>query len=433
MNLLSIGGSDPSSGAGIQKDLKTFESLNAYGLTIVTAITSQNTSRFGLVFPASKKILADQVDSIFSDFSIGGIKIGMIYNSELIKIIYNKIKKFSGPIVVDPIIKSTTGGMLIQKSAISDFRKYILPLASVITPNKFEAEVISKIRIDSPKSLEKVARSFLKMGAKGVVITGIEFEKNVIMDFLLTKDTREKIQDKKLKRINHGSGCTFSAAMLFGLAQSKSIYESAKFAHRFTFDSIKGAQNIGRGIAITKIKKDKLFLELSQSIDNFIQIKNIADRIPECQTNFVFSKKNPKSENDVVGISGRIVKAGKKAIQAGNLQYGASKHVANAVLTMNKKFPNIRSGINLKLENETIYALKKNGFKIKNYDRTKEPNNIKTTEGASVIWGIKNALKGVKTPPDAIYHKGDFGKEPMILIFGDSPKKVVKKISRLFE
>jgi len=433
MNLLSIGGSDPSSGAGIQKDLKTFESLNAYGLTIVTAITSQNTSRFGLVHPASKKILADQIDSIFSDFSIDGIKIGMVYNSELIKIIYNKIKNFSGPIIIDPVIKSTTGGMLIQKSAISDFRKYMVPLSSVITPNKFEAEAISKIKIDSPESLEKAARSFLKMGAKGVIITGIEFEKDTIMDFLLTKDTQENIKDKKLKRTNHGSGCTFSAAMLFGLVQSKSIHESAKFAHKFTFDSIKGAQNIGKGIAITRIKKDKLFLELSQSIDNFIQIKNIADRIPECQTNFVFSKKNPMSEDDVVGISGRIVKAGKKAIQAGNLQYGSSKHVAKAVLTINKKFPNIRSGINLKLENETIYALKKKGFKIKNYDRTKEPNSIKITEGASIIWGVKKALKGAKTPPDAIYHNGDFGKEPMILIFGDSPKNVVKKISRLFE
>lgn len=433
MNLLSIGGSDPSSGAGIQSDLKTFDSLNAYGLTVVTAITSQNTSSFGLVYPASKKITADQIDSIFSDFSIDGIKIGMVYNSELIKTIHNKIKKFSGPIIVDPVIKSTTGGMLIQKSAISSFRKYMVPLASVITPNKFEAEIISKTKIDSLESLTKAAKLILKMGAKAVVITGLEFEKGVIMDFLLTKDIQEKIKDRKLKRKNHGSGCTFSAAMLFGLVESKSLFESAKFAHKFTFDSIKGAKNIGKGIPITKIKKDKLFLELSQSIDQFIRIKNIYDRIPECQTNFVFSKKNPKTEKDVMGISGRIVKSGNCAIQAGSLQYGASKHVANAVLTMNKKFPKIRSAVNLKLETKTIDILKKNGFRIKNYDRAKESNSSKKTEGSSIIWGVREALKGTKFPPDAIYHNGDFGKEPMILIFGNSPKNVVKKISSLFE
>jgi hydroxymethylpyrimidine/phosphomethylpyrimidine kinase len=433
VNLLSIGGSDPSSGAGIQNDLKTFDALNAYGLTVVTAITSQNTTRFGQVYPASKKITIDQIDTVFSDFPIDGIKIGMVYNSELIKIIHHKIKKFSGPIIVDPVIKSTTGGMLIQKSAILSFRKYLVPIASVITPNKFEAEIISKTKIDSLESLTKAAKSILKMGAKAVVITGLEFEKGEIMDFLLTNNIQEKIKDKKLKRKNHGSGCTFSAALLFGLVESKSLFESAKFAHKFTFESIKNAKTIGKGIPITKIKKDELFLELSQSIDKFIRIKNISARIPECQTNFVFSKKNPKTEQDVMGISGRIVKSGNNAIQAGSLQYGASKHVANAVLTLNKKFPKIRSAINLKMEKETINALKKNGFRIKNYDRTKEPNNTKNTEGSSIIWGMNKVLKGTKIPPDAIYHNGDFGKEPMILIFGNSPKNVVKKISTLFE
>jgi len=433
MNLLTIGGSDPSSGAGIQRDVKTFDSLNAYGLTVVTAITSQNTSKFGLIQPASKKILKDQLDSVFSDFSIKGIKIGMVYNSEIIKTIHNQLKKFSGPIIIDPIIKSTTGGMLIQKSAISDFKKYLIPLATIITPNKFEAETILKMKINSTKSLERAAKSFLEIGAKGVVITGLQFEKDKIIDFVLTETTKEKIVSNKLKRVNHGSGCTYSSLMLFGLAQGKSISESASFAHRFTFDSIKKAQKIGKGIPITKLTKDKISFELSKAINQFIQIENITDRIPECQTNFVFSKKNPSSENDVLGISGRIVKAGDRAIQAGDLRYGASKHVAKALLIMNEKFPQIRSGLNLKLEDETVYKLKKKGFTVKSYDRTKEPKKYKITEGASIKWGIKNALRGTKKPPDAIFHKGDFGKEPMIMIFGRSPKNVVEKVSNLFQ
>ena len=433
MNLLAIGGSDPSSGAGIQRDVKTFDSLNVYGLTVVTAITSQNTSKFGLIQPASKKILNDQIDSIFSDFSIKGIKIGMVYNSDIIKTIHKKLKNFSGPIIIDPIIKSTTGGMLIQKSAIPDFKKYLIPLATIITPNKFEAETILKMKINSVKSLEKAAKSFLDMGAKGVVITGLGIEKDKITDFVQTGTFKEKIVGNKLKRINHGSGCTYSALLLFGLAQGKSISESANFAHRFTFDSIKEAQKIGKGIAITKITKDKMSFELSQAIEQFIKIENISDRIPECQTNFVFSKKNPKSEKDILGISGRIVKAGNSVIQAGDLRYGASKHVAKAVLIMNEKFPQIRSGLNLKLEDETIYKLEKKGFMVKSYDRTKEPRKYKNTEGSSIKWGISEALRRTKIPPDAIFHKGDFGKEPMILIFGRSPKNVIEKISNLFQ
>jgi len=154
MNLLSIGGSDPSSGAGIQSDIKTFDSLNAYGLTAITAITSQNTSDFGIVEPISKKIMQSQMDSVFSDFKIDGIKIGMVYNSEIIKVIHKEIKDENIPIILDPVIKSTTGGLLIEKSAMTDFKKFLIPLATIITPNKFEAEFISKNKINSRKSLQ---------------------------------------------------------------------------------------------------------------------------------------------------------------------------------------------------------------------------------------------------------------------------------------
>jgi len=431
MNLLSIGGSDPSSGAGIQSDVKTFASLNAYGLTAITAITGQNTSKFGMIQPVSKKILKNQLDLIFSDFIIDGIKIGMVYNSEIIKTIYGALKKLSIPIIVDPVIKSTTGGRMIQKSAVNDFKKYLMPIATVITPNKFEAEFISESKINSKKSLQKVGKIIQEMGPKSVVITGLEFKKNRISDFVMTEN-QDFIENKKIRTVNHGSGCNYSASMIFSLAQGKSILESAKFAQKFTFDSIEGAQKIGKGLAITQKKFDSRCLELSNAINQFIGIKNISQRIPECQTNFVFSKNSPKSIKDVLGISGRIVKTGNSVTKVGILEYGGSKHVATAILAMNKKFSHVRSAINIKLQKGTITKLEKNGFTVKNYDRTKEPRFIKNKEGSSIEWGIKNVLKDSKEPPDAIFHKGDFGKEPMIIIFGTTPDSVIEKISKIF-
>ena len=431
MNLLSIGGSDPSSGAGIQSDVKTFALLNAYGLTTITAITGQNTSKFGIVQPVSKKILKNQLDSIFSDFEIDGIKIGMVYNSDIIKTIHSILKKISIPIIVDPVIKSTTGGMLLQTSAVRDFKKYLIPLATVITPNKFEAEFLSKRKITSKKSLKTVGRIIQEMGSKSVVITGLELKKNHITDFVM--DMKEDfIESKKIISVNHGSGCNYSAAMVFSISQGKSTLESAKFAQKYTFDSIKNAQKVAKGIAITQNKLDPRYLELSNAINRFTKIKNIYQRIPECQTNFVFSKKSPKSVNDILGISGRIVKTGNNVTQAGSLEYGGSKHVATAILSMNKKFSHIRSAINLKLQKETISKLEKNSFNVKNYDRTKEPKTIKNKEGASIKWGINSVLKNSKEPPDAIFHKGDFGKEPMIIIFGTTPNSVIEKISKIF-
>ena len=113
MNILSIGGSDPSSGAGIQSDIKIFSSFNTHCLTVITAITSQNTSRFGMVEPVSEKILKNQLVSVMSDFKIDGIKIGMVYNSQIIKVLYQQLKKLKVPLVIDPVFKSTTGGSLI--------------------------------------------------------------------------------------------------------------------------------------------------------------------------------------------------------------------------------------------------------------------------------------------------------------------------------
>ena len=431
MNLLSIGGSDPSSGAGIQSDVKAFAEFNAYGLTVITAITGQNTSSFGMIEPVSQKILKNQLESIISDFQIDGIKIGMVFNSQIIKTLYHQLKKLKIPIVVDPVLKSTTGGMLIEREAIADFQKYIIPLATVITPNKFEAEILSKIKINSKSNLEKSAKIIQKMGARNVVITGVEEKNDKISDFVLEKNTKYTISGNKIANSNHGSGCNYSAAIVFAISNNKTIRESVKFAKEFTYNSIKNAKKVGKGIRITDIqKRDEINLELSQAINEFVGIKNIYKNIPECQTNFVYSKQKPKSTKDILGISGRIVKAGNEVIVAGNLSYGGSKHVATALLTMNKKFPEIYSAINLKFQNTTISKIKKSKLKVSSYDRIQEPNNVKN-QGSTIEWGIKSAIKNLKEPPDVIFHKGDFGKEPMIIIFGDRPKNILKKISKI--
>ena len=431
MNLLSIGGSDPSSGAGIQSDIKTFMSFNVHGLSVITAITSQNTSSFGMVEPVSEKILKNQLEYVISDFKIDGIKIGMVYNSQIIKVLYHQLKKSKIPIVIDPVLKSTTGGSLIERSAIKDFQKFIIPIATIITPNKFEAEILSNTKINAKNRPKKIAKIIQKMGAKNVVITGIETKNNQISDFVLEKNNSYFISGDKISKINHGSGCNYSAAMIFALAKNKSIKESVKFAKQFTRNSIKNAKNLGKGIAITDIQEyDKINLELSDTIKKFIEIKNIYKNIPECQTNFVYSKQKPKSTKDVLGISGRIVKTGKYVEVAGNLTYGGSKHVATAVLTMNKKFPHIRSAINLKYQKSTISKIKKSQLIVSSYDRSKEPKYVKI-KNTTIEWGIKSVIKNSKKVFDVIYHKGDFGKEPMIIVFGKNPNDVLKKILKI--
>ena len=431
MNILSIGGSDPSGGAGIQSDVRTFESLNVHCLTVITAITSQNTSRFGMVEPVSAKILKDQLESMIADFKIDGIKIGMVYSSQIIKLLHKKLKNSKIPIVIDPVIKSTTGGFLIEKSAMNDFRKLLIPLATIITPNTYEAEILAKKKINNKNTLEKISTILQKMGAENVVITGIETKKKTIADFVQEKNNNYFIPGKRISKINHGSGCNYSTALIFALASNNSIRDATDFAKKYTYNSIKNAKIHGKGIAITDTQKlDTISSKLTIAINRFTELKNSYKMIPECQTNFVYSKQKPKSIKDILGISGRIVKTGKETTVAGNLKYGGSKHVATAVLTTNKKFPSVCSAINLKYQKSVISKIKKSNLIVYSYDRSKEPKKIKS-KNSTIEWGIKKAIMNHTNEPDVIYHKGDLGKEPMIIVFGTTPKKVLEKIIKI--
>jgi hydroxymethylpyrimidine/phosphomethylpyrimidine kinase len=297
MNILSIGGSDPSSGAGIQSDIKTFSNYNVYGFTVVTAITSQNTRKVTSIEPVSAKSLKAQLDSIFSDFHVDAIKIGMVYNSQIIKIIHSKLRNIKVPIVVDPIIKSTTGTILLKKSALSDYKKMIIPLADVITPNKFEAKALSGI-----SNAKKSARKIQSMGAKCVIITGATSSNGKISDFVLVENIEYRISGKKIHIKNHGSGCNYSASIAVSLAKGNTINDAIKIAKDYVYQSIKHSKKIGKGVNITHKNISNGIRELSDSINGFKQIKNIYKLIPECQTNFVFAKKNPKTIKDVLGI-----------------------------------------------------------------------------------------------------------------------------------
>ncbi len=421
MNVLSIGGSDPSSGAGIQSDVKTFENHDVYGFTAITAITSQNTKKISKIAPISAKDIRTQLESVLSDFQIDAIKIGMVYDSSIIKIVNTMIKNQKCPIVVDPIIESTTKKILLKKSAINSYKRYIIPLATIITPNKKEAKILSGC-----SKAEDAAKELQKLGAKNVIITGFRESEKEIEDLVMEVDNNYILKGKKIKIINHGSGCNYSASITASLARKKSIYEATVTAKEYVYQSIKKSKNLGKGIKITHKEISKIQKELSHSILDFQNIKNVSKLIPECQTNFVFSKDKPKTIKNVLGISGRLVKSGNNVIQAGELVFGGSQHVATAVIQVSKKFSKIRSAINIKYEPKIITNAKKHRMSVLSYDRKNESKKSKSKENSSISWGISSCLKS--NIPDIIYHKGDFGKEPMIIVFGETPAEVVRKI-----
>jgi hydroxymethylpyrimidine/phosphomethylpyrimidine kinase len=432
MHVLSIAGSDPSSGAGIQGDIKTFSSLGVYGLCVITAITSQNTTKFSRVETISNDMIKSQLESVLSDFKINMIKIGMVYSSDVIRTVYSILKKTKIPIVLDPVFESTTGGTLLQKEAFGDFKKFLVPLSYIITPNILEAEKLSGIKIKNEQDVRRAANKIRYLGAKNIVIKGGHMHGDIASDFVLEDSKFYSFSAKKIPITIHGSGCTFSASLAVALAKGKSLKDSVRFAKEFTTKSIRNSQKIGKGISIVSIDtKDKIEKELSDAILSFTKIKNIYKIIPEVQTNFVFSKPKPRSINDILGVSGRIVKSSRSVIPAGNLEYGGSRHVGSALLEMISKFPTTRSAMNIRFDKKFIKKAKTKKLLVKNYQRSDEPHKTKSKEGSTIPWGIKGIIKNEKRAPDLVFHTGDMGKEPMIIIFGKDPKDVLDKLAKI--
>ncbi len=440
---LTIAGSDSSGGAGIQADMKTMSALGIYSCTVITAITAQNTTNVDHIFPLSADIIKKQIMSVLSDIPIHAIKIGMVYNNEIITAVSDILKNSKIPIVLDPIISAGTGARLLEQEFLSDFKIKLLPFCDVVTPNIHEAEKLSGIKIKNQNDIKKTALKIQKLGAKNVVVKGGHFKNNdkVIVDTILNERGKfALIKNPRMKIVEmHGSGCNFSAALTAFLAMKFPMGIACLMANKYVHNSIVNTVKIGKGIPVNnpislmyeESCRYKVIDELANAVDQLISTKNFEKLIPESQSNIVYAIPNANNIDDVAGINGRIVKAGDRSVPTSGIKFGASGHVASSILEYMKTNQLVRSALNIKNEKRILDKCNRL-FRVTHYERKLEPKTIKNREGRSISWGVSTALS--KNPDaDIIYHTGDIGKEPMIIIFGQNPQEVVDKVKSILD
>ncbi len=248
--VLTIAGSDSSAGAGIQADLKTFMALNVYGTTAVTSITAQNTNGISQVYHLPAQIVYQQIKSISDDFEIAAAKTGMLSNNEIVLSVSKAIEEIGiNKLVIDPVINAKDGTYLLEENSLEIFKEKILPLSLVVTPNKFEAEILSGIKIYSKEDIIESAMKIFSLGPKYVVIKGghIDTHEKVI-DLIYSKDKFEFIENTRIKTKNtHGIGCTFSAAITAFIAKNFDVIDAIKKARLYVQNALKSEINIGKG------------------------------------------------------------------------------------------------------------------------------------------------------------------------------------------
>lgn len=425
MNILSIGGSDPSSGAGIQGDIRALLELGAHCTSVITALTSQNTSSYLATHEIKVGAIRTQLDSVIDDFEIDAVKIGMLYSAASMRCVASALKNVDAPIIVDPVMISTTNGTLMRPSAIRTFCSQILPIADVLTPNLDEAQTLSGMRGASAS-----AKSLIVHGAKSVIITGIKCDESVC-DFAFTpQKTVIKTRAAKFAP-NHGGGCAHSAAVTFAMAKDRSVIRAAKFARKFVETHIIDSARVGRGISITGVGSASHVARLGGAIRSFCAMRHAHTLIPECQSNFVLAPTDSSALSDILGVRGRIVRAGTSLVVAGNITRGGSRHVASALATMRESFPTVASCINIKRTDQTLAAIKQLKLRAVTYARTQEPKSQSGREGTTMVWGVRRAVSGLRDAPDIVHNAGSHGKEPMVLVFGRSPDDVLGKVRKI--
>ena len=239
---LTIAGSDPSGGAGIQADLKTFNTFGVYGQSIITSLTSQNIHEVRSIQNLPQKFVGEQFDLIFEDLGCNSAKIGMLSTRNIIQTVIEKIKEHNiKKIVLDPVIAATSGAMLLNVNALRLLKEQLIPLCHILTPNIQEAEALTGIEINDPGKLKQAAAELHRMGCTYVLIKGGHRNDSANSDDLLYDGKKfKKYRAKRIKALNlHGTGCTLSAAICANLAKGVGTEEAVKESKKYITKGLK--------------------------------------------------------------------------------------------------------------------------------------------------------------------------------------------------
>lgn len=245
---LTIAGSDSSGGAGIQADLKTMTANGVYGMSVITALTAQNTTGVQGIFEVTPEFLRAQIDSVFTDIRPDAVKIGMVSSSALIRVIAQSLRDYEAQkIVVDPVMVATSGAKLISDDAVQTLKEELLPLATVLTPNIPEAEVLAQMEISSEADMETAAKQIVQQYGCAVLCKG-GHSLNDANDLLCWKDGMQWIRGRRIDTENtHGTGCTLSSAIASNLAKGMELPEAVRRAKAYISGALAAGLNLGKG------------------------------------------------------------------------------------------------------------------------------------------------------------------------------------------
>ncbi|MGH6968918.1 MAG: bifunctional hydroxymethylpyrimidine kinase/phosphomethylpyrimidine kinase [Stellaceae bacterium] len=248
--VLIVAGSDSSAGAGIQADLKTVMALGGYAATAVTALTAQNTLGVAGVLPVGPDFVRRQIEAVLSDLGADAIKTGMLVDAVAVEAVADVLAALAPnvPLVVDPVIGSTSGTVLLDEPGIERLKRRLIARAAVVTPNVPEAAMLTGLTVADLDGMRRAADALLRLGARAVVVKGGHLPGATLTDLVATpRDSFVLAAPRQKTRATHGTGCTYASAIAAGLAQGLALRPAVERAHAFVQQAIRNAPGLGHG------------------------------------------------------------------------------------------------------------------------------------------------------------------------------------------
>lgn len=246
---LTIATSDSGGGAGIQADIKAMQANGVFALSVLVAITAQNTRSITMIHPLPCEIIEAQIDAVLEDFEVRAVKTGMLFSAEIVKTVSDRLRAFNvQQLVVDPVMISKSGGILLKPDAIERMKGDLLPQAMLVTPNIPEAERLAEMPITTVEDAQEAARRIHRLGSQTVLIKGGHFAAAPATDWLFDGNEFTSIPGEWIETKNtHGTGCTYSAAIAAHLSKGKALRDAVLAAKHYTTETIRHGLSIGHG------------------------------------------------------------------------------------------------------------------------------------------------------------------------------------------
>lgn len=437
--VLIIAGSDSGGGAGIQADLKAVAALGAHGMTTITALTAQNTTGVQDVHAVPLDFVKAQFNSIADDIGFDAVKTGMLHSAQLVDLVAGLLSGLEAPLVVDPVMVAKGGDRLLADDAVEALRANLLPLAALVTPNLDEAAELLGRPITEPEQMKQAARELVEMGAGAALVKGGHLADDpcdVLFD-------GQQIWEFSAPRIDtshtHGTGCTLASACAALLAAGWKLAPAVERARLLVRRAIAGGLPIGHGHGPVHAMADlepRLMLgpcldEMQAALNRLEDTPGLARMIPEVRGQMGYALPGAATAEDVLAVPGRITHLGDRLKAVGAPKPGASQHVAKIVLAAIKADPSKRAAMALNFSDEMVEQSHALGWRVGEFSRADEPDQIKQKEGSSLEWGTASVIEKMGVVPDAIFDRGEVGKEPVLRILARNPAEIVNMVLAL--